>query len=90
VAAHFDASKKKPYKGDDVFVQLDEKHAEHIFSGDYGIWKVSLGLSPTSYSRKELHKMVRLITRNGNLEEKLAKSFDPEIIETAARISRND
>ncbi len=90
VSAHFDASKKKPYPGGDVFVQLNERHAKHIFSGDYGIWKVSLNLSPTAYSRKELHERVRLITRNSKLENRIIKSFDSEVIESAARISESD
>jgi len=89
VRAHFDASKKKPYKEDDVFVQLNEKQAEHIFSGDYRLWKTRLGLSPAAYSRKELHERVRLITNNSVLESIIKKAFNPAVIETAAKISEN-
>ena len=90
VTAHFDASKKKPYPPDDVFVQLHEKHAKHIFSGDYGIWKVSLNLAPSQYSMKELHERVKLITRNGNLEDEIVNSFDPKVIDSATRISESE
>ncbi|MBD3303802.1 hypothetical protein GF343_01535 [Candidatus Woesearchaeota archaeon] len=90
VAAHFDASKKQPYPPDDVYVQLNEKHAKHIFSGDYGIWKISLGLSPAAYSGKELHERVRLITNNRVLESRITKEFNPAVIEKAAKISENE
>ncbi len=85
VEAHFHNTKKKPYPDGDVFVQLNEKQAEHIFSGDYGIWKVSLNLSPTAYSRKELHERVTLVTRNAMLEDRITKAFKPEVIEAACR-----
>ena len=85
VSTHFHNTKKKPYPDGDVFVQLNEKQAEHIFSGDYGIWKVSLNLSPTAYSRKELHERVTLVTRNAMLEDRITKAFKPEVIEAACR-----
>ncbi|MBW3002657.1 hypothetical protein KY338_05860 [Candidatus Woesearchaeota archaeon] len=89
VMAHFDASKKKPYKGEDVFVQLNEKQAEHICSGDYGIWRVSLQLLPISYSRCRLHEKVQVITKDGALEHRIKKAFNPKVIDTAAKISEN-
>lgn len=89
VRAHFDASKKKPYMHNDVYVQMDEKQAEQIFSGEYKLWKTRLGLSPTAYSRKELHERVRLITNNRALESRIKKAFNPAVIEKAAKISEN-
>ncbi|MBW3005152.1 hypothetical protein KY310_04955 [Candidatus Woesearchaeota archaeon] len=85
VAAHFNASNKKPYRKGDVFAQLTEQQAEGICTGDYGMWGLHLKIAPTTYSRRRLHERVILITNGGMLEDRIAKSFNQEVIEAAAR-----
>ena len=65
-----DLARKEP------FVKLSYKQAQLIYSLDEEFLR--LGLDPREYKQKELHERVHLLTRQGNLEDRLVNSFHPE------------
>lgn len=79
VKAHFINSEATTTEKHDDFVQLDESEAEDIFKGRQAMWQ-HLGLDKKNYKKLRLHEKVRLITRDGNLEEQISTSFRPEFL----------
>lgn len=75
--AHFINSEATTTEKHDDFVQLDESETEDIFRGRQAMWQ-HLGLDKKNYKKLRLHEKVRLITRDGNLEEQISTSFRPE------------
>jgi hypothetical protein len=79
VKAHFDAFPKKYDSSGSEFVQLRENVAKKIFCGDETVWD-ALDISVKDYNAVMAHENVYIVTRNGNLEQNLLKSFNPENI----------
>ncbi len=79
VKAHFINSKATTTEKHDDYVQLDESQAEDIFKGKRAMWQ-HLGLDKQNYKKLKLNEKVKLITRDGNLEEQISTSFRPEFL----------
>lgn len=75
--AHFENSKLRRNEKHDSYVQLTESQAFEIFNEDKSVWE-RLQLSPQSYKMTNLHERVKLITREGNLEEVMINDFNLE------------
>lgn len=66
--------KKEPY------TTMRYNESKEIFEFDEERWHW-LGLDPREYKPRELHERVHLLTRQGNLEDRLVNSFHPEALE---------
>src|SRR3989338_10928957 len=79
VRAYFSHNTKINTPKHQSFVQLREKQAERIFTRDEDIWRC-LRLNPKYYRPLNLHDKVKIMTRNGRLEQQILDSFHPEFI----------
>jgi hypothetical protein len=79
VRAYFSHNPKIKTPKHQSFVQLRENQAQRIFAGDEDIWQC-LRLNPKHYRPLNLHDKVKIMTRNGHLEQQILDSFHPEFI----------
>lgn len=77
--AHFEHSKQKNTPKHDSFVQMRESTAIDIFSREQKVWK-RLCLDINEYAMSQPAEKVRIITRQGNLEQEILDSFEPKFL----------
>lgn len=68
---------RKGNEGKQPFTTMSYREAQMIFSLDTEFFR-ALRLNPDEYKPNQFHERVHILTRQGNLEDKLKENFHPE------------